>query len=307
MAAAFTSMNQPEGEAARRPRALWTMRAVSLLLAAAAVLKLHGLTVEPVAAMGSFSSPAWQWLLVLGECLLALWLFWGSHPIGSWLTALLAFTAFGVVSFHHGVIGAASCGCFGAVSVSPWAAFVLDVAILAVLLLGRPDLRRWWERPTTLRRAAAVGGSTVIAAATFLGLLAGASILSFGSADAALAFFRGERLTVEPRLVDVGEGSTGENREVSVQVRNWTAKPIRIVGGTADCSCAVTDDLPLTVPSGEGRLLTVRVRLPDKPGIFTRKVWLRTDHEQASVVVFRLTGQSARDTEAEKHGTESGK
>jgi hypothetical protein len=123
-------------------------------------------------------------------------------------------------------------------------------------------------------------------------VLAGAAAYQFGSFDAALAHFRGNRVTVTPALVDLGAGAAGDTREATVMVTNFTDGPVRVIGGTSDCSCVVTEDLPLTIPAGETRSLLVRVRLTGQPGIFTRTANLLTTDVQAGVVRFRLTGRS---------------
>ena len=82
------------------------------------------------------------------------------------------------------------------------------------------------------------------------------------------------RLSVVPALVDVGDGALGELRDITVRVRNWTDEPIRIVGGTADCSCVVTRDLPMTVLPSQERPLMVQLLMEGTPGQFTRLVHL---------------------------------
>lgn len=114
-------------------------RFLGILLLAAAGLKLNGLAVDPVGRMGLFTLPAFQIAVVEFEIFLAVWLLWGRQPLGSWATALAVFTIFAAVSAYQGWIGRASCGCFGRLSVSPWYAFGIDLAVLIALIVGRPD------------------------------------------------------------------------------------------------------------------------------------------------------------------------
>jgi hypothetical protein len=209
-------------------------RCLGLLLLAAAGLKLNGLAVDPVGRMGLFTLPAFQIAVVEFELFLAVWLLWGRLPLGSWATALGVFTIFAGVSAYQGWIGRASCGCFGQLSVSPWYAFGIDVAVLLALLLGRPDLGTVWQQPQHLLKSIlpifyGLGGAVVV-----LGPLAGLASLVYGSPDAALAHLRGERISLYPRLVDVGMGDPGEPRETVVEVVNRTDHPIRLLGGTKD-------------------------------------------------------------------------
>jgi hypothetical protein len=88
-------------------------KALAMLLLLAAALKVHGLSEGPVAKSGIFSTPEVQLAVVEFEVIFAFWLFSGSHPVGSWLTACLVFGCFALVSAAHGIMGQTSCGCFG--------------------------------------------------------------------------------------------------------------------------------------------------------------------------------------------------
>jgi hypothetical protein len=122
-------------------------RCLAVFLLAAATLKINGLAVDPVGRVGMFSIPALQVGVIELEIVLAGWLLWGTQPLSSWVMALGVFTAFAVVSAYQGWIGLASCGCFGQLSVSPWYAFGIDLAVLLGLILGRPELGQVRQRP----------------------------------------------------------------------------------------------------------------------------------------------------------------
>ena len=70
----------------------------------------------------------------------------------AWRAAVLCFTVFACVSAYKGLLGEASCGCFGKVAVNPWYTFALDVALVG-LLLGfppgqtTPGSKRAWRLP----------------------------------------------------------------------------------------------------------------------------------------------------------------
>lgn len=113
--------------------------------------------------------------------------------------------------------------------------------------------------------------------------------------SAALAYFRGERVSVTPRMVRVGDGGAGERREVPVELSNWTGAPVRLIGGTADCSCTVLNDLPVTIPPRETRTVAVSVRLPRSPGIFTRRAGFLVDDGGFRQVRFTMTGRVTRE------------
>jgi hypothetical protein len=82
----------------------------------------------------------------------------------------------------------------------------------------------------------------------------------------------------------------GATSEAKVEVRNWTNQPVRVIGGTSDCSCVVIDDLPVTIAPGDGCVISIRIRPPEGRGAFNRKAFLLTDHDDARRVVFRLAG-----------------
>jgi hypothetical protein len=84
----------------------------------------------------------------------------------------------------------------------------------------------------------------------------------------------------------------GDSREVEVSVANYTDRQIRIIGGTSDCSCVATMDLPVVIPPGEARPVTVAIRLGTNPGIFTRTARFVTDDHQSPAIYFRLTGRT---------------
>ncbi len=115
--------------------------------------------------------------------------------------------------------------------------------------------------------------------------------LSFGSVPAAIAYLRGERISISPRLADLGAAPAGGMREVTVHISNWADVPVRLIGGTADCSCTVLHDLPLEIGPGEARPVTVSVRMAGEPGVFTRSAGFVIDDQGIKRIDFRLTGR----------------
>jgi hypothetical protein len=170
----------------------WAARAPGVLLLMAAALKLHGLALGPVSAVGWFSTAPFQIGLIVAEILLGLWLISGVAPLGSWTVGLTTFTGFAAFSFYQGVIGQSSCACFGRLSVSPWYAFGLDLLVLAGLGFGSPDLKPLWKNPGQVMKPALFYGSLVVAGVVvFASLLLGAAHLAFSSVPAAIAYFPG--------------------------------------------------------------------------------------------------------------------
>ncbi len=173
--------------------------------------------------------------------------------------------------------------------------FGIDVTAITALLLVRPHLKPLWEHRARIGRAAAIVLGVYLA---LLGSLAVFAHYRYGPFYAALAGLRNERLSVSPPLLDIGEGAPGEIREATLELTNRMDDPIRVFGGTADCSCSVLGDLPITIPPGEARSIKVTVRLPSSPGRFNRKAELKIDDDGLfGRVGFRLTGRIGQATQ----------
>jgi len=241
-----------------------------LLLLAAAGLKLYGLNYSPFAQYGWLITPTVQSFAVVWEVLLGLWLMSGSIRFLSWLAAMATFTGFAIISGYLGIIGQASCGCLGVIEASPWAAFAVDVSALVMLMIGRPPWTGWTSCQGGLRW---VGGFTAL-----LAVVVGVGIYVFGSADAAIARLRGESLRVTPAVLDFGSGTPGVLLTTSVTVRNYTSHPVRLIGGTSDCSCITTQNMPVTIEPGDSTTIGVKMKVPSaNAGQLTRWVELFTD------------------------------
>jgi len=240
-----------------------------LLLLAAAGLKLYGLNYSPFAQYGRLLTPTVQSFAVVWEVLLGFWLLSGSSRFLSWLAAMATFTGFAVVSGYLGIIGQASCGCLGVIEASPWAAFALDVSALVLLMIGRPPWTGWASCKAGLWWA---GGFSAL-----LALIVVIGISVFGSTEAAIARLRGESLGVTPSVLDFGTGKPGDKLTATVTVRNWTDQPVRVLDGTADCTCIATHDLPVTINPGQKAHISVSLNLPSTTGQLTRVIEFSTD------------------------------
>lgn len=253
-----------------------------LTLVAAAGLKLFGQNVSPFAQYGWLLSPTAQSLAVVWELILGGWLLYRvvqtetSTP-APWVAAVLTFLTFAVVSGYLGIIGQASCGCFGVIKASPLAAFVVDVTALAVLAIAWP---KWSDAKADVPALKWVGGMAVA-----LGVAVGFCTLTFGSAESALAKLRGDSLEVKPVVIDFGEGTPGETVVQTVVVKNYTDTPFKLIGGTSDCSCLATQDMPIAIPANGQAEIRIALKVPaSQPGQLNRVVELLTDcHQQPKV------------------------
>lgn len=252
------------------------------LLIAAASFKLYGLETSDI-PRGWLAQPRVWVATVSWEVVLGLWLLYGAYQAGAWLAACCTFLAFAGVSAFLASTGVSACGCLGVVRSSPWTALAIDLAALTLLAATRPNLGGGSWRWLPVLAPAAVSALAV------LGTLAGIGVWRYGSAHAALAHFRGESLRVSPDYVDFGSGSVGQTLDATVAVSNLTDQPVRLIGGTADCSCFVAAGLPLDIPPGKAGAVVVRLKVPAaRSGKFERVASLWADPEQLQSVHFRL-------------------
>ncbi len=114
----------------------------------------------------------------------------------------------------------------------------------------------------------------------------------FGSLSAALAYRRGELVSNEPYIVDIGRGSPGTFHTGTVRFINHSTGPLRIVGATADCPCTITGMLPIYLEPGSECGLNVKVQFPRTPGVFTRTAVIVIDNGNLQTHTFRVTGQT---------------
>jgi len=148
------------------------LKVVGLLLVTAAVLKGHELLTVPLA-----NKDLWSWrpfliFQVEFELALGIWLLSGLFKRLAWLAALTCFGLFSAVTLYKGLIGAASCGCFGTVHVNPWITLLaIDLPSLGALILFRPAQQQSEGfRRYRLRRAAATAMFLLIGPAGIIGM-----------------------------------------------------------------------------------------------------------------------------------------
>jgi hypothetical protein len=269
-------------------------RVLGIVLLVAAAAKIHGLAVSPVSPVGFFSQAWVQVAVVQLEILLGLWFLTGKAPALAWLSALSLFGAFATITFYEAIVGQASCGCMGKIEVNPWIAFALDSVALALLLWCMPT-RDVWAKSLQSAPTAWLGESlwALIGSVALVGGFSVAGLVWLGSVDAALAVLRGDIVSVEPSFVDLGQAAAAETREAKIQVTNRLAKPLTIIGGTSDCSCVATRDLPIELEPGATATLHVRVRYPNDAGRFMRTAAFIADSEGWLSIPFHISGVSS--------------
>ncbi len=264
------------------------------LLLVAAALKVHGLALDPFAEGSVLASARLQVATIEIEVLLGLWLLTGWSPRWAWVAALSLFSLFACVSLYLALAGQPSCSCFGRLAVSPWVSLGVDVAAVAALLIWRPPVgSEDIQTPVWARQLLKVGAGVCLV----LAVASGAALLVFPTPAAALAWFRGEAVTVDPPVRDIGKGVRGEKQTFRVGLTNRTKQPIRVVGGTTTCACIATKDLPVALGPRETQTIEVTVQFAGSPGRFQRLFVLMTDAAKQPEVYARFSGEVLAPTE----------
>jgi hypothetical protein len=78
--------------------------------------------------------------------------------------------------------------------------------------------------------------------------------IEFGSVTHAVGWLQGERVWVSPQTLDVGSLEPGDHG-IQIRVVNFYDRPVRIVGGTGQCSCLSFVDLPQQLKARESRYI----------------------------------------------------
>jgi hypothetical protein len=259
---------------------------LGFLLLTAAMLTIQGLGIDPLSQDSFLASPRLQVAAIEIEILLGLWLLSGLAKRGAWAVAVGFFGILAGISLYQALTGQRSCGCLGAVEVNPWWTFGLDVAGVVALAIFRPargaTSSAVWLMPVA---------KTALGAAIILAAISGVFLLIHDNPAAALAQLRGEAITVEPYVTDVGAGVAGESRTFSMQLTNHTDHTVRIIGGTTSCNCLATKDLPLDLPPHGSESIRVGMKFRGSPGRFVHRFELYTDHQRQWVVLARFAGR----------------
>lgn len=271
-------------------------RVVELLLGsffvAIAGLKIFGWSVEPYSRVGAFNSVQLQLVLIIFELSIGLLLIAGKSQLIGWITTLSTFAIFSGYSLYAVLIGQSSCGCFGAVKVNPMWTLGFDLFMVCLLLVRRPEINMKNINSQSLfnkLKIVLIGVSFVI---LFLSIALAIAYVGFGSPAAAIAFLRGETITLSPKVLEVGEGDRGEFKSEEIMLTNWGDKIVRIVGGSADCSISANAKLPLIVHPKQTISIPIVIRFPKNGGYFTRNGMLVLDDDGLQQVYFQFSGVS---------------
>jgi hypothetical protein len=262
---------------------------LGLLLLSAAAFKAHGFWTGTAQPMPLLPSPRAQVVVIESEALLGFWLLSGLYRRAARNVAFIFFCLLACVSLYLALLGESSCRCFGRVQVNPWLTFALNLGAMMGLIFARFTPHAEGDSATSKSRSARIPVLACLAA--FVIVIFAGLFIATDDLWAGLARLRGDFITVEPAITDVGSGLTGERRDFTVSVINNAEHSVRFIGGTSSCACMATDDLPLTLAPGERRLLRVRMTFNGSQGLFQERFVLYTDQESQTVVVSRFHGR----------------
>lgn len=266
----------------------------SFLLGAAG-LKIHGLILGTITHDYFLSSLRIQILSIELELLLGFWLLSGWCVKGAWFVALGFFGVLSCISLYIAIIGHSSCGCFGRINVNPLFTFILDLVIFLLLILFHPNGMTGY-RKIDFPKLNGTFGSVAFGLFLFIGVLGiiiGIFSVWFGSVEEATAYFRGDSISIQPQIVYLGRESEGSVQDGMITITNWSNEPIRVIGVSLPCNCALADKLPITIPSKEGSRFQIRYYFVGNPGLFTKNaiIYVETKHRRIEGLQLTLQGQ----------------
>ncbi|MCR4415723.1 MAG: hypothetical protein NUV77_25195, partial [Thermoguttaceae bacterium] len=205
---------------------------LGLLLVTAAGLKAHQLATEATVGDGIMHS---RWfILTVTECelLLGVWLLSGIARRASWAATVMCFVGFAVVSGYKIIEGESTCGCFGAVSVSPAQTIALDVVVLLALLVWRP-LNNYSLSPQR---------GTVLFLVPIGGVMLTVALVC-------CLFIPGPPIEVAAVSLSFDAAPPIRDYRLPILIRNVTSSDVVVSGFASSCKCAVVRDAPVTVPA----------------------------------------------------------
>lgn len=96
---------------------------------------------------------------------------------------------------------------------------------------------------------------------------------------------------IERPILDLGRGRGGVF-ETSIVLHNTSSAPVKLIGGTSDCSCVTSQGLPAVLAPNERITLPIAVQFKcESSGQITRTALILTDNPTIPQVRFRIVYQ----------------
>ena len=135
----------------------------------------------------------------------------------------------------------------------------------------------------SLRKAVGIASVTVIGAVPLAFALW--YMMQFGASFTGISYLRGEMLVTDRSTLLLEEGRAGEVRQAEFTFRNIGPSPLHIVGAYTNCTCVVSNDLPLTVPGNASVKSTITARYRDKGDLSQTIVYYTDCPTQPSIPI----------------------
>jgi hypothetical protein len=255
-------------------------RALALLLLFAAAAKSYA----------AWQITTWRPLTIAEiaiEALLAMWLFTTIARHLAICIALMLFAGFASISLVETHRGVSSCGCFGPIQVPPRAIFLLDSAIVSLLILQLPGIRMAFR---------AVGSvvAPLIGVGTLL-LVAHQPIppppIAVPSAVAAPPNAIAQPVSSWEWVADLGTIPPGKTWKVLFRLTSPNGHRLQIRGVNVSCGCTSIPHPPDAIPATG----TIDVQVILKPlgnsGSLDDRAVLTTDDPQLPPLTLRIKAQ----------------
>lgn len=233
---------------------------------------------------------AWEYLL--GGILVFFVLTSAERSAYVWLATLITFIIFAALSGYLGMIGQAECGCFGSLSLNPWATCAIDGLIICSLIICRPDIQSFFTPKANISPSLCTDfAHTLLGGFVLFGLTAGFSTIVFGNFQYAFAFLLNEPVFA-PKYVVVGTVQAGEILEKEIVIVNRTNGTVKFIGGTTNCFCSTTKAMPFIIDPGKTARIPFKIKIPfATSGFFSQSVELWTDCPQAKTLKVQIGGR----------------
>lgn len=198
-----------------------------------------------------------------------------------WLRIVLKgmFVLFAMVLLLEWSRGATQCQCLGGSGLPILGMIGLDFTIIACLFVQR----HWWDRPSSV--SPGLLGDLAFHSRFAVPIVLAVSLVMYGSPRSAIDYVAGKSVLVRSQQRFAGQVQPDETTTTEFELRNVSARPIRVLGAKASCRCVAIDDLPLTLGPGESKSIAIQLIASHVPGIQRESAKLLFDDSASSITL----------------------
>ncbi len=111
-----------------------------------------------------------------------------------------------------------------------------------------------------------------------------------GSLRLVWPYMAGQRLLIEPTVVDLGNVPKGSVVQRELRVLNLGSEPLEMLGSQKSCGCISLDEFPIVIPARGDCTLKLKTGISNKPGPFGHTIKFFSDAPGHGSVVVSVTG-----------------